>query len=68
MARNPYTKFSDQRRRLKIVFKQWKAGLLKEENITDHVKDLLTEYYGVKFTTDIPKDDGESESDMQPEV
>ena len=38
-----------QKRDLKMYFKLWKAQIIKEEDIPDHIKKLIVEYYPVEF-------------------
>lgn len=38
------------RRELRMVWKQWKAGLLQEADLSPKMRHLLHRYYGVHFT------------------
>jgi hypothetical protein len=41
--------FEQERKHLREAYKLYKAGLLKETDITPRIKSLLVRYYGVKF-------------------
>ena len=39
--------FNEEKKRLKETYKLYKAGLIKETEISPHIKTLLVKYYGV---------------------
>lgn len=42
-------KFNRQKRKLRMVYKQWKAGMLRESDLSPRMRQLLSHYYGVRF-------------------
>ena len=38
-----------RKKRLRQLYKRFKVGLIKEEDLTSEEKNLLVKYYGVKF-------------------
>lgn len=42
-------KINKQKRELRMVYKQWKAGMLREADLSSEMRRLLSHYYGVKF-------------------
>lgn len=43
-------RFNKKKKELRMVYKQWKAGMLREADLSPHMKQLLMNYYGVHFT------------------
>jgi len=43
-------RFNRQKRELRMVYKQWKAGMLRESDLSPWLRQLLASYYGVRFT------------------
>jgi hypothetical protein len=46
------SQFDEQRKHLRMMYKLWKAGLIKEGDIPIQVKRLLNRYYGCEFCVD----------------
>jgi hypothetical protein len=42
--------FNKKKRELRMVYKQWKAGMLRESDLSPQMRQLLKTYYGVYFT------------------
>lgn len=42
-------RFNKQKRELHMVYKQWKAGMLRESDLSPRTKQLLNRYFGVHF-------------------
>ena len=48
--REPIIEISDSMKRdLRMIYKQWKVGMLSESDLSPRVKHLLIRYYGVNF-------------------
>ena len=42
-------RFNRQKKKLRMTYKQWKAGMLRESDLSPRIKQLLGHYYGVSF-------------------
>ncbi len=42
--------FAREKRKLREVYKLYKAGMIKESDIPPRIKSLLMRYYGVRFS------------------
>lgn len=43
-------KFNKKKKELRMAYKQWKAGMLRESDLSPQMRQLLRTYYGVRFT------------------
>lgn len=46
-VKEPFKSFNKQKQELRQTYKRYKAGLIKEEQLTGEQKRLLRKYYGL---------------------
>lgn len=44
--KEPFKSFNKQKQELRQLYKRYKAGIIKEEQLTEEQKRLLRKYYG----------------------
>jgi len=47
VEKEPVKSFNKQKQELRQTYKRYKAGMIKEEDLTDEQKRLLKKYYGL---------------------
>jgi hypothetical protein len=43
-------RFNKKKKELRMAYKLWKSGMLREADLSPHMRHLLKVYYGVRFS------------------